>query len=74
MVACVIAAFIGTEFIGSLSITKVQTLPETVINDSKNIDKAVDDALNENGQHSKERTDKLKQEIIEKIKKILQKY
>lgn len=68
MVACVIAAFIGTEFIGSLSITKVQTLPETVINDSKNIDKAVDDALNENGQHSKERTDKLKQEIIEKDK------
>lgn len=68
MVACVIAAFIGTEFIGSLSITKVQTLPETVINDSKNIDKAVDDALNENGQHSKERTNKLKQEIIEKDK------
>lgn len=68
MVACVIAAFIGTEFIGSLSITKVQTLPETVINDSKNIDKAVDDALNENGQHSKQRTDKLKQEIIEKDK------
>ena len=68
MVACVIAAFIGTEFIGSLSITKVQTLPETVINDSKNIDKAVEEALNGKEQESKERTDKLKQEIIEKDK------
>ena len=68
MVVCVIAAFIGTEFIGSLNITKLQTFPETVINDSKNIDKAVEDALNGKGQKSKERTNKLKQEIIEKDK------
>lgn len=69
LVACVIAAFIGTEFIGSLNITKVQTFPETVITDSKNIDKAVEEALNGKGEESKERTDKLKQEIIEKDKK-----
>lgn len=68
LVACVIAAFIGTEFVGSLNITKVQKFPETVITDSKNIDKAVEEALNGKEQESKERTDKLKQEIIEKDK------
>lgn len=68
LVACVIAAFIGTEFAGSLNITKVQKFPETVITDSKNIDKAVEEALNGKEQESKERTDKLKQEIIEKDK------
>lgn len=68
LVACVIAAFIGTEFAGSLNITKVQKFPETVITDSKNIDKAVEEALNGKEQESKERTNKLKQEIIEKDK------
>ena len=68
LVACVIAAFIGTEFAGSLNITKVQKFPETVITDSKNIDKAVEEALNGKEQESKERTDKLKQEIVEKDK------
>lgn len=68
LVACVIAAFIGTEFIGSLNITKVQKFPETVITDSKNIDKVVEDTLNEKGQKSKEKANKLKQEIIEKDK------
>ena len=68
LVACVIAAFIGTEFACSLNITKVQKFPETVITDSKNIDKAVEEALNGKEQESKERTDKLKQEIIEKDK------
>ena len=57
LVACVIAAFIGTEFAGSLNITKVQKFPETVITDSKNIDKAVEEALNGKEQESKERTD-----------------
>ncbi len=69
LVVCVMAAFIGTEFTGSLNITKVQKFPETVITDSKNIDKAVEEALNGKEQESKKITNKLKQEIIEKDKK-----
>ena len=68
MVACLIAAFIGTEFLGSLTITKLKSFPETVMTDSINVDKAVEDALKGNEKEGKQITSNLKKEIIAKDK------
>ena len=69
MVVCVIAAFIGTEFIGSLNISEVKTFPETVITGPEKVDKAVEAALNEKTSESKQATKKLKEEIIKEDQK-----
>ena len=69
LVVCVIAAFIGTEFIGSLNITKVQMFPEKVITEPKRVDKAVEDALNGKEEESKIDMKELKQEIIKQDQK-----
>ena len=53
MVVCVIAAFIGAEFIGSLNISEVKTFPETVITGPEKVDKAVEAALNGKTSESK---------------------
>lgn len=68
MVACLIAAFIGTEFLGSLTITKLKSFPETVMTDSVNVDKAVEDTLKGNEKEGKKITSNLKKEIIDKDK------
>lgn len=69
MVVCVIAAFIGTEFIGSLNISEVKTFPETVITGPEKVDKAVEAALNEKTSESKQATKELKEEIIREDQK-----
>ncbi len=66
MVACVIAAFIGSEFISSLSVTKLKTLPESIAIEKTKVDKAVQDALNGSVEESKKETNQLKEEIIKK--------
>ena len=69
MVVCVIAAFIGTEFIGSLNISEVKTFPETVITGPEKVDKAVEAVLNEKTSESKQATKELKEEIIREDQK-----
>lgn len=69
MVVCVIAAFIGAEFIGSLNISEVKTFPETVITGPEKVDKAVEAALNGQTSESKQATKKLKEEIIKEDQK-----
>lgn len=69
MVVCVIAAFIGAEFIGSLNISEVKTFPETVITGPEKVDKAVEAALNGKTSESKKATKELKEEIIREDQK-----
>lgn len=69
MVVCVIAAFIGAEFIGSLNISEVKTFPETVITGPEKVDKAVEAALNGKTSESKKVTKELKEEIIREDQK-----
>lgn len=66
LVACVIASFIGSEFLGSLNITKTTVFPNSVITESERVDKAVQEALNGNSEESKKTTKELKEEIIKK--------
>lgn len=69
MVACIIAAFIGTEFIGSLNLTSTKMFPENIIVESKKVDQAVEEALNGDSKKGKQTTQELKEEIIERDKK-----
>lgn len=69
VVACVIAAFIGTEFTSTFNISENKKLPETTIKESEKVDKAVKDALKGETEKSKKATKEIKEEIIEKDKK-----
>ena len=69
VVACVIAAFIGTEFTSTFNISENKILPETTIKESEKVDKAVKDALKGETEKSKKATKEIKEEIIEKDKK-----
>ena len=69
MVVCVIAAFIGTEFISSLNFTQIKTFPESIITEPERVDQAVQDALNGKTEKSKKTTKELKKEIIEEDEK-----
>lgn len=66
VVACVLAAFIGTEFTSSFSITENKVLPQNIIEESKTANQAVQDALKGETKKSKEATRKIQQEIIKK--------
>ena len=68
-VACVIAAFIGTEFTSTFNISENKILPETTIKESEKVDQAVKDALKGETEKSKKATKEIKEEIIEKDKK-----
>lgn len=69
VVACVIAAFIGTEFTSTFNISENKILPETTIKESEKVDQAVKDALKGETEKSKKATKEIKEEIIEKDKK-----
>lgn len=69
VVACVIAAFIGTEFTSTFNISENKKLPETTIKESEKVDQAVKDALKGETEKSKKATKEIKEEIIEKDKK-----
>ena len=69
VVACVIAAFIGTEFTSTFNISENKILPETTIKESEKVDQAVKDALKGEAEKSKKATKEIKEEIIEKDKK-----
>lgn len=69
VVACVIAAFIGTEFTSSFSIVENKILPESTINEQQQVDKVVKDALKGETEKSKQATKEIKEKIIEKDKK-----
>lgn len=69
VVACVIAAFIGTEFTSTFNISENKILPETTIKESEKVDQAVKDALKGETKKSKKATKEIKEEIIEKDKK-----
>ena len=69
MVVCVIAAFIGTEFISSLNFTQIKTFPESIITEPERVDQAVQDALNGKTEKSRKTTKELKKEIIEEDEK-----
>ena len=69
VVACVIAAFIGTEFTSTFNISENKILPETTIKKSKKVEQAVKDALKGETEKSKKATKEIKEEIIEKDKK-----
>ena len=69
VVACVIAAFIGTEFTSTFNISENKILPETTIKESEKVDQAVKDALKGDTEKSKKATKEIKEEIIEKDKK-----
>ncbi len=64
MVACIIAAFIGSEFLGSFNITELKVFPTSITTQTEKVDKAVEDALNGNAEESKKVTKELKSEII----------
>ena len=64
MVACIIAAFIGSEFLGSFNITELKVFPTSITTQPEKVDKAVEDALNGNAEESKKVTKELKSEII----------
>ena len=64
MVACIIAAFIGSEFLGSFNITELKVFPTSITTQTEKVDKAVEDALNGNSEESKKVTKELKSEII----------
>ena len=64
MVACIIAAFIGSEFPGSFNITELKVFPTSITTQTEKVDKAVEDALNGNAEESKKVTKELKSEII----------
>lgn len=68
VVACVIAAFIGTEFTSTFNISENKILPETTIKESKKVDQAVRDALKGETEKSKKATKEIKEEIIKKDK------
>ena len=69
VVACVIAAFIGTEFTSTFNISENKILPETTIKESEKVDQAVKDVLKGETEKSKKATKEIKEEIIEKDKK-----
>lgn len=69
VVACVIAAFIGTEFTSTFNISENKILPETTIKESEKVDQAVKAALKGETEKSKKATKEIKEEIIEKDKK-----
>ena len=69
MVVCVIAAFIGTEFISSLNFTQIKTFPESIITEPERVDQAVQDAINGKTEKSRKTTKELKKEIIEEDEK-----
>lgn len=64
MVTCLIAALIGTEFLGSTIITNIQSFPEAVIEKSEAANTAIEEALKGKSKESKEITNELKKEII----------
>lgn len=68
VVACVIAAFIGTEFTSSFSISENKILPETTVKESEKVNQAVKDALKGETEKSKKATKEIKEEIIKKDK------
>lgn len=68
VVACVIAAFIGTEFTSTFNITENKVLPETTIKESKKVDQAIQDALKGETEKSKKATKEIKEEIIKNDK------
>lgn len=69
VVACVIAAYLGTEFTSTFNISENKILPETTIKESEKVDQAVKDALKGETEKSKKATKEIKEEIIEKDKK-----
>ncbi len=68
VVACVIAAFIGTEFTSSFSIGENKILPITTVQESQKVDQAVKDALKGETEKSKKATSEIKAGIIQKDK------
>lgn len=66
LVTCVIASFIGSEFFGSLNITKTTAFPNSVITESERVDQAVQEALSGNSEESKKTTKDLNEEILKK--------
>ncbi len=65
MVACLIAAFIGSEFIGSLNITKVTNFPQNIVVEREKVDQAVQEAINESDT-TKEKIKQLQEEWSKK--------
>lgn len=68
VVACVIAAFIGTEFTSSFSIGENKILPITTVQESQKVDQAVKDALKGETEKGKKATSEIKAGIIQKDK------
>lgn len=70
MVVCLVAAFIGTEFLSSLAITKVKSFPTSALMiKEEDINKAVEEALAGKEREGKQITGELRKEIIKESRK-----
>lgn len=70
MVVCLVAAFIGTEFISSLAVTKIKSFPSSALMiKEEDINEAIEEALAGKEREGKQITGELRQEIIKESQK-----